>query len=231
VAFDQTTGDVAWKRHTFTIRHSSPILVKFQGEDQCVFCANESVMGVNPTNGDLLWEYKAPEGEFRGIFATPVWDGKDTLYFSTVDEGYGLKLTRGAGGTSVEQLWSSRKTPLGQSTPVLFGDMLVGPKRGNPTNSLLLAVDIHTGKRHWAKRKFPMSVAIGGGGKLIILDHNGLLGLVTATEDGLTIHAQYQLTEQWSFTAPTLVGTTLYVRDEKYIMALDLGTVGDGTTG
>ena len=52
----------------------------------------------------------------------------------------------------------------------------------------------------------------------------GLLALATATTEGLTVHAQCQLTERWSFTAPTLVGTTLYVRDEKHIMALDLGT-------
>ena len=58
---------------------------------------------------------------------------------------------------------------------------------------------------------------------MIVLDHNGQLGLVTATAEGLTVQSQCQITEKWSFTAPTLVGTMLYVRDEKHIMALDLG--------
>ena len=51
----------------------------------------------------------------------------------------------------------------------------------------------------------------------------GAVSHVTATQDGLTIHSQCQLTEKYSLTAPTLVGKTLYVRDEKHIMALDLG--------
>ena len=76
-----------------------------------------------------------------------------------------------------------------------------------------------------------MSVAMGGEGKLIVLDHKGLLGLSTATREGPTIHSQCQITEQYSFTAPTLVGTTLYVRDEKDILALDLVRPVGGTDG
>ena len=56
-----------------------------------------------------------------------------------------------------------------------------------------------------------------------VLDHNGQLGLATVDREGLTVLSQCQLTEKWSFTAPTLVGQTLFVRDEKHIMALDLG--------
>jgi len=39
----------------------------------------------------------------------------------------------------------------------------------------------------------------------------------------MKIHARHRITEKYSLTAPTLVGTTLYVRDRKNIMALDLG--------
>ena len=68
-----------------------------------------------------------------------------------------------------------------------------------------------------------MSIPVGDAAKLILLDADGQLTLATATQDGLVSHAQSQLTQQFSFTAPTLVGTNLYVRDEKHIMALDLG--------
>lgn len=85
-----------------------------------------------------------------------------------------------------------------------------------------MAADIKTGKRPWAKRIFPMSVSIGGEGRLIALDHQGTLNLATVTRDGVTVHSRHQITEQYSFTAPTLVGPTLYLRDEKHIMALDV---------
>ena len=56
------------------------------------------------------------------------------------------------------------------------------------------------------------------------------LTLATATPDGLTVHSQSKVTERYSFTVPTLVGHTLYVRDRKHIMALDLGKDSAGET-
>jgi len=233
VAFDQASGDVVWRRHTFRIEHSSPIPVNFEGEDQLVQCTRTALIGVNPADGELLWEYAYPEPEkYGGIFADPVWNGKDVVMFSSRDVGCAVKLAKGEGGTTAQLLWSSDRTPLGMGTPVLIGDMLVGSKRGRGTPmTLLMGVDIHTGERLWAERAFPMPVAIGGGERVIILDHNGLLGLATATREGFTVHSQHQLTEQESLTAPTLVGTTLYVRDEKNIMALDLGAATTGEEG
>lgn len=223
IAFDQETGDVVWRNQAFRICHSSPILINVQGEDQYVLCTTAGVIGVNPRDGELLWEHSIPEEQFAGVFATPIWNGQNTLYVASREWGYGIGLTGSEGKTTAEQVWASRKVPLGMGTPVLIGEMVVGSKRGPGIETPLMAVDMLTGKRLWLKRSFPMAVSVGGAEKLIILDHTGRLGLATATRDGLTIHTQSQITEKWSFTVPTLVGKTLYVRDEKQIMALDLG--------
>ena len=85
-----------------------------------------------------------------------------------------------------------------------------------------LGLDARTGERLWMDRKFRSTVLVAAGDKLIILNSAGNLGLATATREGITLHSQCPLTEAYSLTAPTLVGTTLYVRDEKHILALDL---------
>ncbi len=223
IAFDLGTGAVVWRTQTFRIQHSSPILITVGGEDQFVLCTREGVIGVNPKDGALLWTYALTEEAFSGAFATPVWNGVDILHFSSRETGYGVKLTRQEGKTTVTELWSNRKAPLGMATPVLIGNMLVGPKGPTSMDTPLLAVDITTGKRHWLRRGFPSAVVVGDAKRVIILDHDGQLGLATATPRGLKTHAKCQITERESFTAPTLVGTTLYLRDEKHIMALDLG--------
>jgi len=223
LAFEQDTGDIVWKSQTFKICHASPILIKVGGEDQYVLCTKEGVIGVNPSDGELLWELAIPEEQFQGAFTSPVWDGIDTLYCASREYGFGIKLSRSEGKTVPEQLWSSRSTPLGMGTPVLVGDMLVGARRGTTLDTPVIGVDLKTGERLWHKRVFPQAVTLGAGGKLIILDYQGNLGLATATREDMTVHSQCQVTEQWSFTVPTLVGATLYVRDEKQIMALDLG--------
>jgi hypothetical protein len=60
-------------------------------------------------------------------------------------------------------------------------------------------------------------------GRFIILDEDGNLALSTASAEGLTVHAKFALLSNNSWTAPTLVGTRLYVRDRKNLLAVDLG--------
>jgi outer membrane protein assembly factor BamB len=230
VAFDQETGHMVWQKQTFKIEHASPILISFEGQDQLVLCLPGLVTGVDPGDGDTLWRHDLDPEQFVGVFTTPVWDGKDTLLCSSRSVGCALKLSKQGESTSVEELWCSPKTPLGQATPVLMGGMLIGAKRG-AEQSPIMAIDPQSGERLWVKRLFPMSVMIGGGERMIILDAAGTLGLLKITRDGPTVLSQCQVTEQYSFTAPTLVGTTLYVRDEKHIMALDLGSAEVSTGG
>ncbi len=227
IAFDQSTGDVAWRSQTFSIDHSSPILIKLEGEDQLVQCTDDSVIGVAPSDGALLWKYRYPDPEeYQGLFATPVWDSKDVIMFSSRESATAIRLVKNEGVTKPEVLWSDKQAAMGMATPVLMGDMLVGAKRSSRgMDSPVMAVDTATGERLWVKRGFPSAVSIGGGGRLIVLDHTGKLGLATVTREDFTVRSEHQLTEQWSFTAPTLVGTILYVRDEKDIMALDLGKI------
>ena len=64
---------------------------------------------------------------------------------------------------------------------------------------------------------------VKAGDKVILLDEDGTLALVTVTPKGLKVHSrgeQVALNNSW--TPPTLAGTTLYVRDRKNIVAFDL---------
>ena len=56
-----------------------------------------------------------------------------------------------------------------------------------------------------------------------MLDENGQLILASVSPEGIAVHSRCEVTERLSWTAPTLVDTTLYVRDRQHIMALDVG--------
>ena len=85
-----------------------------------------------------------------------------------------------------------------------------------------MCFDFHAGKRMWYERDFPRAKCVRADGRLIILDENGWLTLATASPERLTIHSRCNVTERWSLTPPTLVGTILYIRDERHIIALDV---------
>ncbi len=215
-AFGQVTGELLWKALDFRLSEASPILVEFDGQDQLVCSTRHGLLGVDPNDGSLLWRY--PE---VGSIVTPVWNGDDLLFYTSGGNdaiGRVVRLAKKEGKTVPEELWANKKVRIWQPTPVHVDGCLYGS-----TSQLLLAVDMKTGKRLWAKRGFPLASCIYADGKLIILDQDGQLTLATATRDGLSVHSQCKITERYSFTVPTLVNRVLYVRDRNHVMALDLG--------
>jgi hypothetical protein len=60
------------------------------------------------------------------------------------------------------------------------------------------------------------------GEKVILLDEGGNLARVTLTPEGMNVRWNVQLLQGVAWTSSTLVGTKLYIRDRRAIMALDL---------
>ena len=59
-------------------------------------------------------------------------------------------------------------------------------------------------------------------GRLIVLDDGGRLSLIDTAGGGLQVVSSFQLLDSRTWTVPTLIGTTLYVRDRESILALAL---------
>jgi outer membrane protein assembly factor BamB len=223
VAFDQVSGDVVWRSQDFVLAHSSPILVNFHGQTQLVLLLHEGIMGVNPEDGELLWHRSFPNG---GFAMTPVWAGDDVLITAGYHRCRATKLVWEDGTTVPQELWSSPKIRFPHNNPVRVGDYLFGSSGSSHRSAVMLGVDLGTGKRLWAERGFKLATCVYGDGKLIILDEDGNLALATPTPEGLTVHSRCRVTRPISWTVPTLVETTLYLRDCQRIMALNLGRTG-----
>ena len=73
-------------------------------------------------------------------------------------------------------------------------------------------------------RSVTRATLLGVGDKLIILDEDGNLAIATPSATGLTVHAKAPVLGHTAWTVPTLVGTTLYLRDTRQIVAVDLGS-------
>jgi len=69
---------------------------------------------------------------------------------------------------------------------------------------------------------FPKANFVYAGGKFIVVDEDGGLTLAKFTPEGATVISKASLLEHNAWTAPSLAGTKLYVRDRKSIVALDL---------
>lgn len=223
MAFDQATGSVVWGESAFENSHSSPILIKLDGQDQLIVFAAHNVLGFDPSNGKQLWEY-AHDTQYGANISTPVC-GDDGILFVTSAYGggaRGLQLEKVDGKTTVKELWYSRKIQCHHGTALRVGDY-VYVSSGDFGPAFLMCINAKTGEIAWRER-VPKATVVAGDGKVIWLDQDGVLGMVAADPKECRILSKAELLQRIAWTVPTLVGTKLYVRDRANLLALDLGS-------
>jgi len=222
MAFDQASGKVVWRSGDFYVSHSSPILIELNGETQLVVLGGLDVYGIDPDTGDILWNHPHNTRGDMNI-STPHWSDGNLLFLSSAYDGGSRMLRLRADGdrTGAEELWFTNQLRLHIGNAVRVDDMMIG-SNGDFGPSFVTALDVGTGERLWQDRAFSRSRFLNLGDKLLVLDEDGVLGLVRAARDGLEVLARAEVLSSLAWTAPTLVGSQLYLRDRQEIVKLRL---------
>ena len=228
-AFDAQTGALVWENRSLRRErslhadYSSPIIIEFQGQPQLVFFTNEQLAGLNPDTGELLWQHPTP-GQNGVNISTPVFDGKDILFCSGAysSGARAVRLTKASGRTVPDELWYTPKMRVHHGNVVLLGKHVYG-STGDFGAAFFACLELETGKLAWRARGFSKANSVWADGRLILLDEDGQLALTTVDPKGLAVHSKCQVTERVSWTGPTLVGKTLYLRDRRHLTAMDVG--------
>jgi outer membrane protein assembly factor BamB len=224
-AFNQQTGALIWKNGDFEMAPASPILIDLDGQPQLVVFGGDQVVGMDPASGMTLWRY--PHKTDWGLnISTPVW-GPDHLLLVSSAYGGGsraLELRLAAGNkTTVTEKWYSGRMRVHVGTVIRLGDYAYGSS-GDFGPAFITAIDVMTGKIAWQDRSFARAQLLYADEKLIVLDEDGALAIATVSPQGLKVLARAEILAHISLTPPTLVGTTLYVRDRQKIAAFELGS-------
>jgi outer membrane protein assembly factor BamB len=223
-AFNQKTGALIWKAGNMEHSPSSPIVADVDGQKQLIFFGGDVVAGIDPATGQTLWTH--PHKTSWGLnISTPLWFPADHLLFVSSAYNTGsrvLELHQAGGKTSVAEKWFSNRMRIHIGTAIRVGDYIYGSS-GDFGPAFITAIDINSGKVAWQDRSFSRAQLLYADGKLVILDEDGTLGLATVSPGGLTVLAKAPILDNLAWTPPTLVGSTLYARDRKNIVAVDLG--------
>ena len=102
-------------------------------------------------------------------------------------------------------------------------DAIIG-SNGDFGPAFITALDVMTGERLWQDRSFARAQFLHADGKLVILDEDGTLGLARASRAGLDVLARTEILSNLTWTIPTLVGSSIYARDRREIVKVDLPT-------
>jgi len=224
MAFSQADGKVVWAKGSIPNTYSSPLLINVDGLDQLVEVMDGLVFGLNPINGDLQWQ--APFKAGYGIsVATPVWCPGNLLFVSAeYDAGSKMiRLQRKGKQIAAEEAWSSNRLRLHNGNAMFVDGVLYFTSGGKGSQAILSAVEAATGKILWQERSIQKATFVWADGKLITLDQDGTLMLANPSPKGFAVAAKAKLLTSLAWTPPVLVGTKLYLRDRKSMMAVELG--------
>jgi outer membrane protein assembly factor BamB len=222
-AFDQASGKLQWKNGYFVWAPASPILIDVDKQPQLVVFGGDVVTGMDPASGRELWRH--PHKTDWGLnITTPVWVADQHLLLVSSAYGVGtraLELRQSAGKTTVTEKWHSQRMRIHIGTILRLGDHAYASS-GDFGPALISAIDLKSGAIAWQDRSFARAQLLYADGKVIVLDEDGALGLATVSPQGLKVLAKASVLQHLAWTPPTLVGTTLYVRDRQMISAFDL---------
>ena len=223
VAVNAETGAFAWRSQDFQNGYSSPLLIDLDGRPELVVFTFGEVSGLDPATGSLEWTV-AHRAEQGVNVATPIWGPDNLLFVSSAYNGGSrvLKLARQGDKVDVKEVWANQRVRIHFGNAVRVGTRIYA-SNGDFGAAPFAAIDVLTGDMVWRDRGVARSTLISADGKLIILDEDGKLVIATPGESGLTIHAKAQVLQNTAWTVPTLCGSTLYLRDRKQIVAVDLG--------
>ncbi len=224
IAVQAPSGKIAWHSQDFQNGYSSPLLIDLDGRPELVAFTYGEVSGLDPRTGQLEWTYPHPADQGVNV-TTPIWGTDNLLFVSSAYNGGSrvLRLKRQGEKVRVEEVWANRRVRIHFGNAVRFGSRIYA-SNGDFGAAPLAAIDVNTGDMTWRDRSVARSTLIGAGDKLVILDEDGTLVLATPGDAGLVVHARASVLTARAWTAPTLSGTTLYLRDNTQIVALDLGS-------
>ncbi len=213
IAYDATTGDIAWKGTSVPVSYSSPHLATLDGVEQILLLNNNGIVSVTP-DGSELWQH-----EWDGFSMTQPAFPSDGRVLIGAGQGVGMRslaVQHLDGAWQVESEWDSIRLKPYFNDLVLHHGHAYGFDGG-----ILAAMDVSDGSRTWKGGRYGHGqlVLLADQDVLLVLTEKGDLALVSATPDGFEELARVPAIEGKTWNHPVLVGDLLLVRNGEEMAA------------
>jgi len=209
VAFDKLNGKVLWKSQNDEAAYSSLVVATLAGTKQIIYFSADSLMGLAPDSGKLLWRVPLTTAAKRHA-ATPVVFGDRVIVNSHT---FGLdcfRIKKEGNDLSATLEWQNRQMKINIATPVLVDHYLYSQGPGRE----MVCVDGETGKLMWSHDGFgeKVSAGIAVGKTLLFVTDRGELVAVAADGSKYSELARVQVSGK-TWNHPAYSNGKLYVRE------------------
>jgi outer membrane protein assembly factor BamB len=226
-AFHKDTGKLVWTAGSDAIGYGSSIAISVAGTRQVVVPTGESMLGIEPASGQVLWRY-AFGNQYKATCASPVW-ANNLLFISASHVGSAVvkidarNENGGQPAWAVDERWKNSKTMRNvMATSIVLDGHIYGCS-GDLSAFALRCLDVATGEIKWEHRLSDRCCLLGLAGHLLCVSERGDLLLVEAQPREFTVKGELPaLLTYKTWAAPAFADGRLYLRDDTHLLCLDL---------
>lgn len=221
LALDRKTGKEAWRTEGWTdaAGYSSVVIATIHGTRQYVQLTGESVAGIVPETGEILW--KAARPGKTAVITNPVV--QDDVVFVTSAYGVGcngFRVSRNGSKWSAEEIYANKDIANHHGGVVLVDGHIYGA-----TGSTFRSLDIETGELGFKERSAGKGATVYADGRFYLRAENGPMALIEATPTGYVEKSRFEQPErskQKAWAHPVVANGKLYLRDQDLLLCYDV---------
>lgn len=213
-------GSTLWTATSADASYASPTAIEVGGESQVVVPTRLTTYGLNPTTGEVLWDFPFGQRGPTVNAAMPIAVGKDG-YLLTASYGIGAVLFR-PGRSDANVLKKGDVLSSQYATPLFHNGYVFGSEgREDMGGSSYRCVDIGQGKVVWEKEAMPICHTLEVDQKLLVCGIDGQIWCIEPSEKGFEPKWEARLPAGTYRALPAFSGGRLVVKSDESWMALE----------
>ncbi len=220
IAFDLATGKQKWQSAGDGPSYSSMALMSVDNKKQIVDLTNKNLIGVDPDNGKILWQFPAlPQGRFYNA-ASPVIDGQTVILTGQGEGTKAIKIQKQGNEFTAQEIWKNAEVGTKWNTPVLKNGFLYGLS----DKRTLYCMDAKTGTTAWVDSKMlnDFGEIVDTGSLLIALPQTSNLVIYKPDEKAYSEVAVIKVSDTPVYTYPILSGNKIFIKDKESLAMMSV---------
>jgi outer membrane protein assembly factor BamB len=211
-SFDAATGKPRWQWRGDGPGYGSPIIATLGGVRQVIAQTQKFLVGLNASNGTLLWQVPFTTDFDQNAFTPVVF--QDLVINGGIDQPLTAIRPKFEGGKWIaETVWTNLQTPMFMSSPVLIGETIYGLTQRS--KGQFVAIDAATGKTLWNTqgREGDNASMLGSRSWLLASTTDGNLVIARANPRKFEEVRRYQIAPSAVWAHPAVTAGLIIVKD------------------
>ncbi|NOR87009.1 MAG: PQQ-binding-like beta-propeller repeat protein [Bacteroidales bacterium] len=221
IAVNKDTGELIWasKGMGEGSAYDSPLIISMKNRKLLVTQTTNSIMGIDASNGELLWSHEHIN-KWQVQPNTPLYkDGK--LYITSGYGKGGVMLQLSDDGSSVTELWTNVSLDSKMGGVILLDGRIYG---SGDANKKWFCLDWETGEELYSSKMLKVGNIIYADGLLYCYGTGGKVGIVDPKTNDFELISSFKVPygEKYHWAHLVIYDKKLYVRHGTSLMVYDI---------